>query len=185
MRSSYKQNHYGWLFDGLITVTRPKVIVECGVLDGYSLLACAVAAESCEGKVFAYDLFDDYQFKHGNKEEIERMLKENDVKNVTLVKEDAFKAAARHEDNSVDFLHIDIANDGDKLAEILNVWHPKLKQDALFVFEGGSFERDQVEWMRKYNKSPIASFKLWSKFMVYYEFVTITPFPSVTICRKK
>ena len=112
MRSSYKENNYGELFKALVTIYNPRVIVECGILDGYSLLHVAEAASS-DSEVFAYDLFEDYEFKHGKKQKIQNTLDANFCGNVKLIKQDAIEAAENHQDNSVGFLHIDISNDYD------------------------------------------------------------------------
>ncbi len=184
MRSSYRNNQYGALFEALILIHRPKIVVECGILDGYSLLHMAVAASVSDTKIYAFDLFEDYQFKHGKKEEVEDIIATIPSANVEVVKEDALKAYARFEDESVGFLHVDISNDGDMLRKALDVWHPKIAKDGILVFEGGSEERDKVEWMVNHRKKPISYFKS-ACLTDNYEFVTLTPFPSLTVCRKK
>jgi len=35
----------------------------------------------------------------------------------------------------------------------------RIKKGAIVLFEGGSKERDQVEWISKYNKRPIGEAK--------------------------
>ncbi len=184
MRSSYLQNNYGELFSALVRVHKPSLIVECGILDGYSLISLAFPSQPYGGKVVGYDLFDDYEFKHGKKEEIENLLDQHGIANVSLVKKDAFEAASLHSDESVDFLHIDIANDGDKLEQMFGVWDKKMKKGGLIVFEGGSHERDEVDWMVEYCKNPIRNFKSTVRDWYNYEYVTLLPFPSLTICRK-
>src|SRR3990167_9788102 len=134
MRSSYKENNYGELFKALVIIYNPRVIVECGILDGYSLLHMAEAS-SADSQIFAYDLFEDYEFKHGKKEEIQNTLDANFCGNVKLIKQDAIEAAENHQDNSVGFLHIDISNDYDNLRKMFKAWHSKIKIDGLVVFE--------------------------------------------------
>lgn len=183
MRSSYQENNYDELFSALIAIHKPKVIVETGVLDGFSLLAMAEASDP-RSDIFAYDLFEDYEFKHGQQKEVQERLDMRSCKNVKLVKQDAIEAAKNHEDNSVDFLHIDISNDGDVLEKMFDVWTSKIKVNGIIVFEGGSGERDYVEWMQIHKKRSVRQFKRTNLFDSRFEYVTLTPFPSLTICRK-
>lgn len=186
MRSSYSENNYDSLFEAIAKIYNPELIVECGVLDGYSLLALARGAP--DARVVGIDLFDDYEYKHGSKSTIYIRANELNIKNIELIQKDAFLAAEEFDDNSIDVFHCDISNDGDKLEKILNVWWRKVKKNGLILFEGGSKERDNVEWMKKYKKIPISKFKDSLAFGCYedgsVEFVTITPYPSITICRK-
>ena len=184
MKSSYQQNNYDELFSALVAVHKPKVIVECGVLNGFSLLAMVESSDP-RSDIFAYDLFEDYEFKHGQQKEVQNLLDVNFHKNVKLVKQDAIEAARNHEDKSVDFLHIDISNHYENLAKMFDVWMPKVKVDGLMLFEGGSKERDNVEWMKKHKKRKISKFIYEYLVDCYmFEFVTMLPFPSLTICRK-
>lgn len=181
MRSSYESNHYDNLLFSIAEIHKPKFIVELGVLDGYSLRALA---SGCFPKtqVYAFDLFEEYEYKHGNRDEVNEYLLKNNL-NVALVKLDAILAAELFEDNSIGVLHVDISNDGDKLAKVFDAWTEKIQHDGIIVFEGGSQERDNIEWMKKYDKTPICEFK---KTLTErgFEFVTLAPFPSMTICRK-
>ena len=71
MRSSYKFNDYGSLIFSLVRIKRPKKVIEFGILDGYSTVHIAKAMklnakEGNRGNFFAFDLFERYEFKHGN-----------------------------------------------------------------------------------------------------------------------
>jgi predicted O-methyltransferase YrrM len=180
MRSSYLQNNYGKLFEALVLVHSPKLVVECGILDGYSLFSMARTSKECI--FFGIDLFDSYEFKHGNKEALEEIIKRENL-NVKLIKEDAIKIATNFSDSSVDILHIDISNDGEILPKVFDAWKSKIANGGLFIFEGGSKERDEIEWMMKYNKIPISNFKNSLK-KEEWEFITLSPYPSLTICKK-
>ena len=76
-----------------------------------------------------------------------------------------------------DLIHIDISNDGDiykfAIENYLN-----LAKKALLL-EGGSEDRDKVEWMIKYNKTPIN--KYLKKISSDLDFKIIEKFPSMTI----
>jgi hypothetical protein len=139
------------------------------------------------GQLYCWDLFDDYEYKHGNQEDVQKLLDMHQVTPIViLTKGDAFKAAEQIRDNSVDFLHVDISNDGDTLKKVMTVWNPKLKPFGMIVFEGGSEERDNVEWMIKYNKIPIR-FVLKHNETIKSDFnvFVMYPFPSMTILQKK
>ena len=86
MRSSYIENNYGSVFRSLIIALKPDRIVECGVLDGYSLFNIAHAVRFNKfGYIYAYDLWENYKFKHGSFEEVAENLKKQKVdKYVTL-----------------------------------------------------------------------------------------------------
>lgn len=183
MRSSYTQNEYSVFFTSLSVMTKANLIVELGVLDGYSLLSFARGI-SKNGKVIGIDLFEDYQFKHSTVDNVlDKIYDEYLQQKIELRKKDAFAAVNDFENDSIDILHVDISNDGTNLSTIFDLWTEKVKKDGLILFEGGSEERDNVEWMKKYNKKPINDFKkeLNSR---GFEFITLVPFPSVTVCRK-
>jgi predicted O-methyltransferase YrrM len=187
MRSSYKKNDYGKLFEALATIHQPKVIVECGVLDGYSLISFARGCPTAQ--IWGFDLFEDYEHNHGSRDAIlSEFWDEGLAPCLDLVKKDAFEAAEDFEDESVDILHIDISNDGDNLRRMFQCWYGKVKKDGLIIFEGGSEERDNIGWMKKYNKTPIKEAKDSLAFDCYedgmLEFVTLVPFPSLTIVRR-
>jgi len=181
LRSSYKENNYGKLFESLSTIHQPKVIVECGVLDGYSLVHLARGCP--DAQVWGFDLFGDYEYTHGDYEVVLHVLLEEFDSRVKLVRKNSLEAAEQFEDGVVDMLHLDISNDGEKLQKLFDVWDAKLRSGGLLIFEGGSPERDENAWMLKYNRLPIRCAK--SKLSgMKYEYVTLLPYPSITICRK-
>ena len=174
---------------------RPSCPVELGVLDGYSTLHIAQGLKELhqlkytngEKKFKAYDLFEDYKFKHGSKEEVEKMLTDNGVIDyVNVIKGNAYEVYKNHADKSIDFLHVDISNTGKVLKDILELWHPKIMDKGLILFEGGSEERDCIEWMKKYNapsiKKEIETNPIIQEF---YQYGTYFKFPSLTILLRK
>jgi hypothetical protein len=58
-----------------------------------------------------------------------------------------------------DLLHLDISNDGNIISDVFNKVKNKLESGSTMIFEGGSIERDNIDWMKKYNKVPINSIK--------------------------
>ena len=85
--------------------------------------------------------------------------------------------------NEINILHVDISNNGEILEEIIPHWIDKTRQ--FIIIEGGSLERDRIEWMIKFNKVPI---KRWledfSRRRGDIKYFTTEPFPSLTIIRK-
>jgi predicted O-methyltransferase YrrM len=163
MRSSYAQNNLGELIRTYVLGTRPnRHIVELGVLDGYSTLNIAQGLKELHelygqySKVDAYDLFDDYQFKHGSQAEVEKMIAEFGLSDYAqVIKGDAWKVADIYANKSIEFLHVDISNTGETLRRVMEVWHPKMADKGMLLFEGGSMERDNVEWMVRYGMPSI------------------------------
>ena len=193
MRSSYIENNYGEVLKSYILNWRPTTLVELGVLDGYSTIAIAEGIKEMNflyqmnSKLQAYDLFEDYEFKHGNKEEVEKLLTEKELNQlVDVVKGDAYKVHELYPDNSIQFLHVDISNTGEVLRKIMELWTPKMIQRGLILFEGGSDERDHNEWMTKYNKPSIKTEIETSKFINdNYMYGTYFPYPSMTVFLKR
>jgi len=188
IRSSYLHNNFGQVFLQTILAFPPYSIVEVGVLDGYSLLHMAIAIEKLGSNVVidAYDLWEDYEYNHGNMDDVKKLLSLRNVSHlVNLHKENAYKVHKKYENNMVDFLHFDISNDGDVFDFVMEKWTPKMRHCGLIFFEGGSEERDNVDWMVKYNKKPIRpainSNKIANENYIYG---TFSKFPSLTVMKK-
>ena len=193
MRSSYIQNNYGPVFENTVKTFLPQRCVELGVLDGYSTLAIARGIRTASilsahlSHLHAYDLWDDYKYKHGRMEEVQKLLVEARLSEfVTLYKKDAYEVYKDYEQESVCMLHVDISNDGDVLNKIMEQWHEKLSMGGMLLFEGGSLERDEIEWMKKYNKKPIKpviqSHEILNKWYIY---ATYNAFPSLSVFIRK
>ena len=86
------------------------------------------------------------------------------------------------DDNSLDVLHIDIANNGDVIQFTFDNYIQKLKHDGVLIIEGGSIERDNVEWMLKYNKPQINS--VLQQYKTKYKIITIGDIPSITLIKR-
>ena len=192
MLSSYEQNNYGSVFRSLVLGLQPQLVVECGVLDGYSTINIADALRfnrdyrDIRSVFFAYDLFEDYEYRHGHMDDEESRLEARDLHlQSKLYKADAFEVYRDYEDNTIDFLHFDISNDGDILLRMLETWGEKIHDDGVIVFEGGSIERDQG-WIRKYNKRPIRP-ELLGNPDVYknWDIQIFERFPSLTLLWRK
>ena len=85
LRSSYKKNNYGSVLASLVIGKRPEMCVELGVLDGYSTIYIANAlkfneqAFGIDSRFYCWDLWDQYEYKHGNQEEVQKRLDDNGV----------------------------------------------------------------------------------------------------------
>lgn len=187
--SSYKRNGMGDLFYSMVREERPEHIVEIGCLEGYSLLYMLKAVEEngYSTRIDVYDLWNSYQYNHTSmdipKSNITKAGLNDSI--VSFHKSDAFEVANNYSNNSIDILHLDISNDGDKLEKIIAQWKDIIKPGGIFIFEGGSKERDQVDWMIKYGKTPIREFIENSKGLKHFSLRTVDVFPSLTICRRK
>ncbi len=190
--SSYEKNNYGSFFRALILGKQPQLVVECGVLDGYSTYYIANALRFNRKKrgipsvFFAYDLFEDYEYRHGNIEDVEEMLHQQNLQwDCNLLKADAFEIYNDYEDGVIDFLHFDISNDGDILLKMLDTWGKKIHDNGIIAFEGGSIERDNG-WIRKYNKKPIRP-ELLNNPDVYrnWDIQIFDTYPSLTLLWRK
>lgn len=193
MRSSYIENNIGDILKAYVLGWRPSTLVELGVLDGYSTLAIADGVKEMQllygmnTKLVAYDLFDDYQYKHGDQAEVQKLIDEKGLTQyVELRKGDAYKVFEDFPDNSIQFLHVDISNTGDTLLKILELWSPKLIERAIVMFEGGSDERDKIDWMVKYHMTPIKPMLEKNEFInKNYMYGTYYAFPSITVLLKR
>lgn len=196
MRSSYKENGYDRVFFALMEAFRPMRVVELGVLDGFSAIHMAKGLKhNYETGYYgermpefdAYDLFGDYQYKHGDLKKVRNLIKKEGLQDfVKLHKGDAFKIWKKLDDHSIHFLHVDISNTGETLRRIMELWNKKIVIGGWIAFEGGSYERDEVDWMLKFNKEPIRP-ELWKNEIVKGCYVggTYKLFPSLTVLLKK
>ena len=177
--SSYKQNNYDLVFESLVCTIRPKKIVEIGILDGFSLEAMARAATR-DCFLYGYDLFDDYKYKHARLNNIKNKFSK--YKNVIIKKADYGNIYKLHTDDSIDILHIDISNTGDTYQFFLDKYISKISQGGIAILEGGSKERDEYEWMKKFNFNKIRP--IINKISTKYATHVLEPFPSLTIIKK-
>jgi len=172
MKSSYlnKNLNYGDILKTICYIKKPKKILEFGILEAYSLRTFLENTNNCF--IEAYDLFEEFN-GNGSKKEIINEFKDYD--NVSIEYGDFYKKLNSLEDNYYDIIHIDIANDGDVYKFAYDNYRKRLKPGGIMILEGGSHERDQVEWMKTYNKTPIKDF------LNNIEHTTIGTIPSITL----
>lgn len=160
MQSSYLKNNIGKTIYNFVNFYKPTTIYEFGVLDGYSTEHILKAIQNGWGRnngsrLFAYDLWDDYEYKHSERNEVEKRLHSKDKFCQLYTGKEDFYNWITNPPKSIDMLHLDISNDGD----IIELAIDNLPEGTLLLFEGGSEERDHVDWMLRYKRKPITSIK--------------------------
>jgi len=178
--SSYKDHGYEHFFYALVRVLRPVLCVELGVLQGFSLLAVAAALrDNGNGMIHGFDLFEDYPYRHEKYANVLERIEASGLYTWAAIhRADAFQVHERFD--TVDYLHVDLSNDGNTYRTIFEQWAGKVKK--VILLEGGSADRDRVEWMTKYKKPPIAeaihevrdAYPSW-------DIIVLDPFPSLTV----
>lgn len=152
LESSYALNNLGKTLYDYVRFVKPDLIIDFGVLNGYSTICMAQALkENGKGKIKVYDLFEKYEYGHARLETLVTTLKEYGVIDYVDIEERNFFDWIKNPE-PFDLLHLDISNTGD----IIDILYDKLgNSDKTILFEGGSADRDRVGWMVKYNKKPI------------------------------
>ena len=149
MKSSYKENNYDNVFRALAHVVRPKKVVEFGILEAYSLTTW-VDVCSPDTEILAYDIFEQFPYNAASYTDIVEKFEKH--KNVSIRRGDFFGSENEFKDGQIDILHIDIANNGDVYKHTFEHYMQKLSPNGVCILEGGSFARDNVYWMSKFNK---------------------------------
>ena len=181
MNSSYNNKiNFGDIISSITFLKNPKKIVECGILEGYSLDKF-IWNSNLDTQIDAYDIFDKFDENHAIKDKIIKQFNKYD--NVNINYGDFYDVYQKYDDKSIDILHIDIANNGDVYEFMFQNYVDKLKDDGIILMEGGSFQRDNIEWMIKYNKPQINP--ILNKYSDKFYIKTIGEIPSITIIKKK
>ena len=180
LRSSYRTRGYESLFYALVRALKPASAVEIGVLEGFSLLSAGAAIrDNGAGRITGYDLFDGYPYRHADARQVTDQIARLELGPwVGIRTSDVVDVAAGWA--TVDYLHVDVSNTGDTYRQVFRQWAGKVRQ--VILLEGGSRERDNVDWMRQYGKASIVpaindlrrDYPGWS-------FTVLEPFPSLTI----
>lgn len=176
VESSYSRNNLGiFLYETVLDIS-PQKIVEFGTLFGYSAICMGLALRTLgRGSLTCFDLWEDYSFKKSKKSDVQNridLLKLSDI--ISLKNGNIFDGDWSHLD--FDFCHVDVSNDGEKISQIYEIFKEKIQSGVPVVFEGGTPERDSVEWMLKYNRKPICSIKNQLNYVVLNE-----NFPGISI----
>jgi predicted O-methyltransferase YrrM len=180
MESSYanKTLSYGDFFRLISWQMQPKCIVEFGILNGYSLEHFREGA-AVDTQIYAYDIFDKFVGNSAKRTIIDRF---KTYPNIHIEEGDYYLKYKEIPDGSVDILHIDIANNGDVYDFAVSNYLSKLTPFGIMILEGGSAERDNVDWMIKYSKPPINP--IFEKYKTIVDIFKLNGFPSATIMRR-
>jgi len=176
IKSSYKENNYDKIFQSICFSMNPKKIVEFGILEGYSLDSFIKYGKNTF--IESNDLFDDFPYNAANYNFIINKYQKNS--NVKICKKNFYHAVNDYENDSIDILHIDIANNGETFEFAIQNYLPKVR--GIMILEGGSEQRDGVEWMIKYNKPKIRP--VLQKYCNSIKIEVLEDFPSITLIRK-
>ena len=186
-RSSYIKSGFGKFFSALAYEKKYSSIVELGVLDGYSLLSMAFGCKSFKNKfrVYGVDLFDEYKFKNSKEFIVQNLINDMDLSQGVFLKKGNVFA-----DESVlkllkesDLIHVDLSNDKEKVEKILFML--SMNKSTKIIFEGGSLERDNVDWMVEYKKPQLRPYFSEISKNGKYNIEIIECFPSITILSPK
>ena len=176
IKSSYKTNSYDKVFQSICFALNPKKIVEFGILEGYSLDCFVEYAKNA--LIEANDLFDDFPYNAADYGFVTNKYKNNP--NISINKKNFYDSVDDYEDDSIDILHIDIANNGDVFEFAINNYLPKVR--GMMILEGGSADRDSVEWMVKYQKPMIQP--ILQKYSNSVRIDVLEDYPSITLISK-
>jgi Methyltransferase domain len=163
IQSSYRYFNLGKDIYDTVIALKPKKIIEFGCYKGYSAVCMAMALKDLNegGKVYCYDLWEKFEYTHTSFDSTIKHISNLNIEGLSdyLVFEykDLFEWIKEPE--PFDLLHIDIGNTGDIIESTFNSVADQIKAGSSLIFEGGSAERDEVHWMKKYNKTPICSLK--------------------------
>jgi hypothetical protein len=184
VRSSFNKNEYWRVFYFIGRYLRMQSILELGVLHGHSLLAMAIgASDGANDKlIIGYDLFEDYPFVKSSREEVEKRIKNIGLNNIEL-----HKKSVMNEHYEVDIpleaniIMIDLSNCGDVVSSIIE--QVDWENTDLLIFEGGSQERDRVQWMLDFERKPM--FPIFEQMKEECHVLTLNLFPGLTLVFKK
>lgn len=196
LKTSYKQENLGWTFYALIQSLIKKenpICVELGCLEGYSTSFIAHSLNDLDkGHLWVVDYFSDpklsknWTHSQSTAPQVQEILCQQKINHrATLLNGDAFvgpKDWITLKDKNIDFLHIDLGNTYDVLNKIFSAWRPFFSKDIVIVIEGGSNERDYVNWMK-----PKDSIRDWllEQISDKWNYSVIGEIPSLTILRRK
>ncbi len=162
--SSFRGTAIGNYLYNYVLRMKPKLILELGVLNGYSTSCFLQAIRDLPRitRIVSVDLFDLYEY---NSCPLNTYV--NNVSTFysvssrhSIVQSDVFSLDFRHLINSYGnysrdqmLTFIDISNDADTLSTLFK------KIESPILFEGGTVERDNISWMHDYAKVPINSLR--------------------------
>jgi predicted O-methyltransferase YrrM len=179
IESSYQINNIGKTIYNYVLEYKPNLVVEFGCLYGYSTVAIGLALKELgQGKLKCYDLWENYKYKHSTIQQTIENVKQYGIEDyVEFIQMDYYEWLNNPE--QFDMMHLDISNTGDTILKTYEVLLNQINNGSIILFEGGSKERDNVEWMIKYNAIPINSIKEQTNYQLLD-----SNFPSLSVIKK-
>lgn len=150
IKSSYRQNDLGRTLYNTVLTMNPDVIIEFGTLHGYSAVCMAQALRDLDsdGMIYCYDIWESYPYNKASKSQTQKTIDNLGLTNyIILLKNDFYNWKFEQ----FDLLHFDISNHGSKLIDLEKIIRKDNSFGGTVLFEGGSKERDKVEWMKDYD----------------------------------
>lgn len=180
--SSYRKNNIGWLFYSLVRMHQPTKCIEIGALYGYSAIFTAAALKhNKKGHLQVYDVW------HTPMSEAWNNLYEAGVYHWVSLNHLKAECVPAIERFPIDFIHIDIGNDGETYRWALDSFAPLTPPGALMVLEGGTDERNQLEWMMREGKRSIIIEEIKYHLLYHddsWDLFVFEPFPGVTVAKR-
>jgi predicted O-methyltransferase YrrM len=127
-----------------------SVFVELGVWKGHSISFLADALRNKNKKIYAVDIFEDWDKNKDVQEEVKHIseiyntvLKKTNTRHlITDIKSISWEAANLFEDNSVDFVFIDADHSYESVKKDIKNWLPKIKKNGIIA--GHDFHAESV-----------------------------------------
>tara|TARA_Y100001938_G_scaffold151101_1_gene245978 strand:- start:380 stop:946 length:567 start_codon:yes stop_codon:yes gene_type:complete len=139
-------NHgkYEWLpilYD-MVSVLKPKKIIEFGPGSGYTTIAMAKALDEnkIDGRIKSYDIWDDKYW--GSKTVTQAEYDAWSVSNYITLQQLDFYEWIKNGCEEFDFLYFDINNTAEKIEILYEAVKNQIERGSVIFFEGGSKERD-------------------------------------------
>jgi hypothetical protein len=181
--SSYQKNKLGWILYGLTLRAAPTVCVEFGVLHGYSTLFIAGALKELgKGHLYAFDRWPGHL--PNLEQQVSQRVKDVGLSEfVTITTRDIQHNTPdiRH----VDLAHVDIDNSGETVMWAMRYFGDRMPVGGTLVLEGGTPERDDVEWMAREGRLPFSAVLNNPMMMKGWSHTVIPHFPGMTILTKE
>jgi len=158
--SSYRKNNIGETLFKIVMERRPSLIMEFGVLAGYSTVCMAMALKKIgAGRIIACDTWD-VSSSHFSVpiDDAEKNIERFGVSDIVELRRlDFFEWV--ESPNDFDLIHIDIHNDGNTIRAAADGLGAQLNDGSVMLFEGGTIERDSHRWMVEEKRLPINAVK--------------------------
>jgi predicted O-methyltransferase YrrM len=177
--SSYQYFDLGKIIYETTLNRKPLKVIEFGCYKGYSTVCLAMALKTLgQGKIKCYDLWDKYQYNHTSMGDTLENIKSYELSDYVDFIQMDFNDWLKNPEE-FDLMHVDVANTGDVIKNLYDATKDQIEKGSIILFEGGSKERDQTDWMIKYGMTPMNSVKSYTKYEVLSEY-----FPSISIIKK-